>query len=112
MDSKPLAYLQLTSLEAFIEELKRRGVNEARLIERVQRREVFERRKLRLTALDSEAMLILRLDYPFYQGFTMEHESGKYAQAKREAEQHINHRLKEAGIRLYRGEYHHGRCSW
>jgi len=112
MAHKPVVYLQLTSLEMFIEELKRRGINEARLTEWVQRREVFERRKLRLTALDSETPLILRFDYPFYQGFVVEHAAEKYQHARREAEQYITSMLKEAGVRLCEGEYHDGRSVW
>lgn len=53
-----IVYLQLTSLDGFVEELKRRGIGEARLSEWIQRRGVFERRKLRLTALDRRAGLI------------------------------------------------------
>jgi len=50
MSSKAVAYLQLTSLESFVDELKRRGLYEARLSDWVQRREMFERRRPRLRA--------------------------------------------------------------
>lgn len=111
--SEPLAYLQLTSLEAFVEELKQRGIGEVRLCEWSQRRDIFERRKLRLTAIDLKTGLILRLDIVFYRDFAIlhEHEIEKYRQAKEEAEQRIT-KLEEAGIRLREGEYHYGRAEW
>ena len=62
MSSKAVAYLQLISLESFVDELKRRGLYEARLSDWVQRREMFERRKPRLTALDPYHGLILRYE--------------------------------------------------
>jgi hypothetical protein len=68
MSSKSIAYLQFTSLQSFIDELKRRGIYEARLSEWFQRREMFESRKLRLTALDPYHGLIIRYETTYYQG--------------------------------------------
>ncbi len=111
MASKPIAYLQLTSLESFIEELKRRSIFEARLSDWLQRRELFERRKLRLTALDPYYGLIIRYETLYYQGLA-EHEPEKLKQLREEARKRIAERLEAEGISVFEGEYHIGRAEW
>jgi len=111
MASKPIAYLQLTSLESFLDELKRRGLYEARLSEWAQRREMFERRKLRLTALDSYHGLILRYETVYYQGLA-EPEPEQLKRLRDEARKKIAEKLEAEGIALYEGEYHFGRAGW
>ena len=105
MASKPVAYLELTSLNAFVDELKRRGLYEARLSEWVQRREMFERRKLRLTALDPYHGLIMRFETAYYQGLA-EPEPEQLKRLRDEARKKIVERLEAEGIALYEGECH------
>jgi len=114
MDPKPLAYLQLTSLEAFIAELKRRGIGEARLSEWSRRLGLFEECKLRLTALDKAEGVIIRYDHTFYYDLAIFHEDEceKYEEAKRKAEEQIADALEKAGIKLLDGEYHNGKAEW
>lgn len=106
--------LQVKSLKAFIEELKSRGIQEARLCELAQRREVFEYRKLRFTALDYKAGVILRFDLPFYHDFATIHqnENEKYERTREKVQQQIRGRLEQSGIHLREGEYHHGKVEW
>jgi hypothetical protein len=111
MASKPIAYLQLTSLESFIDELKRRGLHEARLSEWVQHREMFERRKFRLTALDPYHGLIMRYETTYYQGLA-EPEPEQLKRLRDEARKHITDRLEAEGISILEGEYHAGRVEW
>jgi len=106
MSSKAIAYLQLISLESFVDELKRRGIYEARLSEWIQRREMFERRKFRLTALDVYNNIILRYDLTYYRGLAQEPKS---EQLKDEAKKRIVEKLQSEGITLYEGEYHSGK---
>ena len=112
MDSKPLTYLQLTSLEAFIEELKRRSLCEARLSDWIQRRDMSERRKFRLTALDPTHALILRYETTYYQGLVVYDETGELKKHREEAKRRIAERLEAKGIRLLEGEYHAGKIEW
>jgi len=111
MSSKALAYLQLTSLNAFVDELKRRGLYEARLSDWVQRREMFERRKLRLTALDPYHGLIMRYETTYYQGLA-EPEPEQLKRLRDEARKKIAEKLEAEGIALYEGEYHSGKAEW
>jgi len=111
MSSKAIAYLQLTSLESFVDELKRRGLYEARLSYWVQRREMFERRKLRLTALDPYHGLIMRFETAYYQGLA-EPEPEQLKRLRDEARKKIVERLEAEGIALYEGEYHSGKAEW
>ena len=107
-----IAYLELTDLHAFVEELKRRGLREARLCGWIQRYSHYERRKLRLTAIDKISELILRNDTTFYHNLATnpedENDQKKLRQAKKKAEQRITTTLAEAKIRLLNGEYHMG----
>ena len=116
MDPKPLAYpyLQLTNLEAFIAELKRRGLKEARLSEWSRRQGLFEECNLRLTALDKAEGVIIRYDHTFYYDLAILHEDEreKYEGAKRKAEKRIADALEKAGIKLLDGEYHNGKAEW
>ncbi|MEM3699916.1 MAG: hypothetical protein QXL57_03505 [Candidatus Bathyarchaeia archaeon] len=112
MDSKPLVYLQLTSLETFIEELKRRNLSEARLSDWLQRKELFERRKFRLTALDPYYGLILRYETTYYQGLAVDGETEELKKHREEAKRRIAERLEAEGIRLLEGEYHTGKAEW
>ena len=108
MSNRALAYLQVTSLETFIGELKRRGITEARLSDWVQRREMFERRKLRLTALDCG--LIIRCEKVYYEG--IEPELEKLKQSREEAKKRLLERLEAEGISVLEGEYHGGKSGW
>lgn len=112
--TEPIIYLQLTSLESFIAELKRRGISEARLSEWSRRRGLFEQCKLRLTALDKAEGVILRYDHTFYYDFAVigEHEHEKHSRAREEAKRQISAKLDESGIRLLDGEYHNGKAEW
>ncbi|MEM3722608.1 MAG: hypothetical protein QXF53_02930 [Candidatus Bathyarchaeia archaeon] len=112
MDSKPLVYLQLTNLESFIEELKHRSLSEARLSEWIQRRDMFERRKFRVTALDPYYGLILRYESIYYQGLAVDGETEELKKSREEARKRIAERLEAEGIRLLEGEYHAGRAEW
>jgi len=107
-------YLELSGLEQFIEELKRRGITEVRQCEWTRQRQIFECRKLRLTALDQKSRLILRLDIPFYNDFTIKHqrEREKYEHTRKEVQHQIDSKFKEAGIKLLDGEYHYGKAEW
>jgi hypothetical protein len=105
MSSKAIAYLQLTSLESFVDELKRRGLYEARLSEWVQRREMFERRKFRLTALDPYHGLIMRYETTYYQGLA-EPELEQFKRLKDEAKKQLIGKLQAEGITVLEGEYH------
>ncbi|MEM3579380.1 MAG: hypothetical protein QXL54_04065 [Candidatus Bathyarchaeia archaeon] len=107
-----VVYLQLTSLEAFIAELKRRGISEAGLSDRIQRREMFERRKFRVTALDLYHGLILRYESIYYQGLAVDGETEELKKSREEARKRIAERLEAEGIRLLEGEYHAGRAEW
>jgi hypothetical protein len=109
MSSKAIAYLQLISLESFVDELKRRGLYEARLSEWIQRREMFERRKFRLTALDVYNNIILRYDLTYYRGLVQEPESEELKRLRDEAKKRIVEKLQSEGITLYEGEYHSGK---
>jgi hypothetical protein len=109
MSSKAIAYLQLTSLEGFVDELKRRGLYEARLSEWIQRREMFETRKLRLTALDPYNNIILRYDLTYYRGLAQEPESEELKKLRNDAERRIVEKLGSESVTLYNGEYHFGR---
>jgi len=108
MMPKALAYLQLISLEAFIDELKRRSLYEARLSDWIQRRDMFEHRKLRLTALDPTHGLILRYEIVYYQGLAVYSETEELKKSREEAKRRIAERLEAEGIRLLEGEYHTG----
>jgi hypothetical protein len=111
MATKPIAYLQLTSLNAFVDELKRRGICEARLSEWVQRREMFERRKFRLTALDPNYSLIMRYETTYYQGLA-EPEPEQLKRLRDEARKHLTDKLEAEGISVLEGEYHAGKAEW
>jgi hypothetical protein len=111
MASKPIAYLQLTSLNAFVDELRRRGVYEARLSEWVQRREMFERRKFRLTALDPYNSLIMRYETTYYQGLA-EPEPEQLKRLRDEARKQLVDKLEAEGISVLEGEYHVGKAEW
>jgi hypothetical protein len=111
MASKPIAYLQLTSLESFIDELKLRGLTEARLSEWIQRREMFERRKFRLTALDPYHGLIMRYETTYYQGLA-EPEPTQLKHLRDEAKKQVAERLEAEGISVLEGEYHFGKVEW
>jgi hypothetical protein len=111
MSSKAVAYLQLTSLNAFVDELKLRGLYEVRLSEWGQRREMFERRKLRLTALDLHHGLIMRYETTYYQGLA-EPEPEELKRLRDEARKHITERLEAEGISVLEGEYHAGKAEW
>jgi hypothetical protein len=108
MASKPVAYLQLTSLEGFIDELKRRGLFEARLSEWFQRREMFERRKFRFTALDPYHGLIIRYETTYYQGLA-EPEPEQLKRLRDEARKQLVDKLQAEGITVLEGEY---RAEW
>ena len=105
MASKPITYLQLTSLEGFIDELKRRGIYEARLSEWIQRREMFETRKLRLTALDAYNNIILRYDLTYYNGLAQEPESEELKKLRNEAKKQVVEKLGSESVTIYNGEY-------
>jgi hypothetical protein len=109
MDTKPLAYLQLTSLDAFVEELKRRGIYEARISEWIQCSDVFEKHKLRLTALDAHNNLILRYETAYYQGLAFECESEEIKRLRDAAKWRIVERLKAESISVLNGEFHSGK---
>jgi hypothetical protein len=109
MISKPAFFLQLTSLQSFIDELKRRGIYEARLSEWIQRSEMFETRKLRLTALDAYNNLILRYDLTYYRGLAQEPESEELKKLRNEAKKQVVEKLCSEGITLYNGEYRFGK---
>jgi hypothetical protein len=111
MASKPVAYLQLTSLEGFIDELKRRGVYEVRLSEWVQRQEMFERRKFRLTALDPYYGLIIRYETTYYQGLA-EPEPEQLKRLRDEARKQLVDKIEAEGISVLEGEYHVGKAEW
>jgi len=111
MSSKAIAYLQLTSLESFIDELKRRGIYEARLSEWVQRREMFERRMFRLTALDPYYGLIIRYETTYYQGLA-EPEPEQLKRLRDEARKQLVNKLEAEGISILEGEYHAGKAEW
>jgi hypothetical protein len=111
MSSKAIAYLQLTSLESFIDELKRRGLYEARLSEWVQRREMFEMRKFRLTALDPYHGLIIRYETTYYQGLA-EPEPEQRKRLRDEARKQLVDKLEAEGISILEGEYHAGKAEW
>jgi hypothetical protein len=105
MASKPITYLQLTSLEGFIDELKRRGIYEARLSEWIQRREMFETRKLRLTALDAYNNIILRYDLTYYSGLAQEPESDEVKKLRGDAKKRITEKFEKENIAVREGEY-------
>jgi len=111
MSLRTFAYLELQGLEGFVDELKRRGIYETRLSEWVQRREMFERRKFRLTALDPYHGLILRYETVYYQGLA-EPEPEQLQRLRDEVKKRIVERLEAEGIALYEGEYHFGRAGW
>lgn len=114
MTSTHLIYLELTSLESFVEELKRRSITEVRQCEWRRQNQLFEHRKLRLTALDPNSGLILRLDIPFYNDFTIKNkrERKKYEQAREKVQHQIDNKLKEADIKLLDGEYYYSKAEW
>jgi hypothetical protein len=111
MNSKAIAYLQLTSLESFVDELKRRDVYETRLSEWIQRREMFERRKFRLTALDPYHGLIMRYETTYYQSLA-EPEPEQLKRLRDEARKQLLDKLKAKGITVLEGEYHAGKTEW
>jgi hypothetical protein len=102
MSSKAIAYLQFISLEGFIDELKRRGLYEARLSEWVQRREMFERRKFRLTALDPYHGLIMRYEKTYYQGLA-EPEPNQLKRLRDETRKQLVDKLEAEGISVLEG---------
>ena len=75
---------------------------------------MFQRCKLRLTALDDKARLILRVDMPFYHDFAVvnKSEEEKYRQAREKALKTIEENLEKAGIKQQEGEYHAGTAEW
>jgi hypothetical protein len=111
MNSKAIAYLQLTSLESFVDELKRRDVYETRLSEWIQRREMFERHKFRLTALDPYHGLIMRYETTYYQSLA-EPEPEQLKRLRDEARKQLLDKLKAKGITVLEGEYHAGKTEW
>jgi hypothetical protein len=108
---KALAYLQLTSLEAFIGEVKRRSLHEVRVSDWIQRHEMFERRKFRLTALDPYHGLIMRYEKTYYQGLA-EPEPEQLKRLRDEARKQLVDKLEAEGISVLEGEYHAGRAEW
>lgn len=106
-----LAYLEFPSLEGFLGEVKRRSLGTVGLVEVSKRREVFEKRLFRLTALDRSEGLILRCDLPFYYGFqldqnTSKQELEKYRKAKQRLEDETKRQLKDLGVSIVEAEYH------
>jgi type II secretory pathway pseudopilin PulG len=101
---RALAYLQLPSIQSFIDELKRRRLSEARLVELLQAFDTFRRVKLRLTSLDAYNNIILRHDLTVYYGLE-EPESEDVKKLREDAKKRITEKFEKENIAVLDGEY-------
>ncbi len=105
------AYLEFPGLEAFLDEVKRRGLGTVGFVEVSRRREVFEECLFRLTAFDRSEGIVLRCDLPYYNGFQLDERSPKewiekHRQAREKLEAEIRQQLKALNVRVVEAEFH------
>jgi hypothetical protein len=104
MSPRALVYLQLPSVQSFINELKLRGLHEVRLVEMMQAFNTFRRVKLRLTSLDAYNNTILRHDLTVYYGLE-EPESDEVKKLREDAKKRIIEKFENENIAVREGEY-------
>ena len=109
----PVVVLQIDSPDAFVEELKHRGIGEVRVCTWYRRSPyLIMEMKCRFTAYDPGSGVILRLDVTYYRGFYGTEEDKREA---REAYEKVVEPVKEKISRVARildGEYHNGEAKW
>ena len=112
--SKTAVVLQVLNVEAFISELKSRGIREVRACTWHQTGALsYLVLKRRFTAYDPKANLILRLDVIYYRGFYYANDRAR--QQVKEAYEKIVRPVEERISRVAEildGEYHNGEARW
>jgi len=105
--------LQIDSPEAFIAELRRRGIKEVRVCTWYRRLPYFNVEvKRRFTAYDSASSLILRLDVTYYRGFyTNERDKQRVKEAYEKTVKPIEEKISRVA-EILDGEYHNGEARW
>jgi len=108
----------MSSLDAFIAELRGRGIDEVRRCEWRRIQDIHEIRKARFTAYDPRESVIIRYDVIYWRGiyFPSDSPAGKeYGEKVRQAYKEIVLPIEEkirSVARVEDGEYHNGEARW
>ena len=105
--------LQVNTPDAFIVELKSRGIREVRACNWYRRLPYFRFEvKRRFTAYDSASGMILRLDIVYYRGFINgEDDKRRVMEAYEKVVRPIEEQIRRVA-EILDGEYHSGEARW